>query len=361
MKKQILLLMILGLFFISVTAQKISKPTKTSVPPTPSQVKLIQKGIDLHDAKRYDEAIEIYQQVLEENPDCTTALYELALSFYAAKDLEMTKETAYKLVQYKGKEGVLGYGLFANALDDQGKPADAIKIYQSAIEQFQDDPEYIEHLSSLYYNLGVTYTRQKKYNEARQVLKKSVEANFRYASPSYLLGEVYFGSKYKIPAFLAASRLISLEINSQRTARSVAIILDVLKPAKKDDKGNINIFMDLNAPKDEGDFTAFDLFLGTLTTVKTDKDKKKSENEIFADAIDTLIALIDESKDIKSTFVGKTYVPFMSEMKKKGYVKHFAYLVLQQNGNKEAEQWLIDQGQSTIDFLNWAKSYNLKK
>jgi hypothetical protein len=46
-------------------------------------------------------------------------------------------------------------------------------------------------------------------------------------------------------------------------------------------------------------------------------------------------------------------------MKKQGYAKHFAYLILQQSGNKDAEKWLIDEGQRTLDFFNWAKSYQL--
>lgn len=360
MKQKLILMFILGVLCFSANAQKISKPTKTSVPPTPAQEKILLEGIKLHDSNKFDEAIATYLGLLDENPDYTTAIYELGLSYYAKKDYKKTLETAYRLVQYKGKDGVLGYGLFANALDDQGKPEDAIKIYQSAIKQLKDDPEFQEHLASLYYNIGVTYVRQKKYNEARQELKKAVENNFQYASPSYLLSEVYFASKYKIPAFLAASRLLSLEINSTRSARATAIIMDILKPAQKDEKGNIQIFMDLNAPKDEGDFGMFDLFLGTLTTLDKDEDKNKTENEKFADSVSTLIALLEENKDLKKTFVGKTYIPFMKEMKQKGYVKYFAYLLLQQKGNKDAEKWLVDEGQKTIDFLNWAKAYKLK-
>jgi hypothetical protein len=50
----------------------------------------------------------------------------------------------------------------------------------------------------------------------------------------------------------------------------------------------------------------------------------------------------------------------MVDMKKNGYSKIFAYLVLQQSGNKQAEKWLVEQGQKTVDFINWAKAYQLK-
>lgn len=358
MKKITLRILFIGLFCISITAQtKLGKPTLTATEPTAQQKLLIDEAIALHDQKNYDAAINIYQRVLKENPDCDLAIYELAFSYYAKKDFPNALETAYKLVQYKGNRGILGYGMLANIVDDQGKPKEAINIYLSAIKALENDPAYKAHLSNLYFNLGVTYTRQKQAKEARQALKTAVLHDFKYPSPNYILAEVFIATKYKIPALLAAGRFLTLEINTQRASRAAAIFLDVLKAAEKDEKGNINIFLDLDAPKDEGDFGAMDLFLGTLTAVKTEKDKNKSKIEIFADAVDTVIALLSEDKKLGSTFVGRTYLPFMVELKKQGYTKHLAYLILQQNGNKEAEEWLIDSGPKTLAFLNWAKSY----
>jgi tetratricopeptide (TPR) repeat protein len=359
MKKNIYLAILFCLVSsLIVSAQKISKPTLTPTAATESQKQLIEEGIKLHDQKRYDEAIKKYEQVLKENPNNDFALYELALSYYYKKDMRASVETAYKLTQYKSATGVLGFGLIANVMDDSGKPKEAIGIYQKAIKELEDEPEFQPHLSSLYYNLGITHFRQKQYKEAREASKKAVQLNFSYPSPNYLLAVIYQGTRYKVPSLLAAARLISLEVNTQRTKQSADIFLDILKGAKKDEKtGSINIFLDLDAPKDEGDFAMYDLILGTLTTVKEEKDKNKSENEIFADAVDTLISLLAEDKKLQSTFVGKTYVPFMVEMKKKGFSKTFAYLVLQQSGNKEALKWLVENEQQSINFIKWAKSY----
>jgi tetratricopeptide (TPR) repeat protein len=349
---------VLGLFSLSIAAQeKLSKPTLTPVEPTEAQRVVIEEGIALHDAKKYPEAIKKYQQVLKENPDCVLALYELALSFYANKDHEFALATAFKGTRYKGKELPLFYGIIANVWDDTGKPEDAIKLYQDGIKMLKDEKDFDNHISSLYYNLGVTYTRQKKFPEARESLKNAVEYNFGYASPNYMLAEIYNGTKYKVPALLAAARLISLELNSQRTGRSVEIFLGILKSAKANEKGEINIFLDMNAPKDEGDFGMYELLLGTLTTVKSEKDKNKTEEEVFADAFDSMIALLSEDKKLQKTFVGRNYIPFLTEMKKNGYSKIFAYLVLQQDGNKTAEKWLLDNAKKGMEFLDWAKAY----
>ena len=363
MKKNIYLTVLFCLILsLAVSAQKISKPTLTPTVATPAQKQLINEGIKLHDQKQYDEAIKKYEQVLKENPNNDEALYEMALSFYYKKDTNKTFELAYKLIQYKSNTGLLGYGLIGNVFDDLGKPKEAISIYQQTIKLLEKDVEYQPHVASFYYNLGITYFRQKQHKEAREASKKAVELNFAYPSASYLLAVIYHGTKYKVPALLAAARLISLEVNTERTKQSVAVFLDVLNAAKKDEKtGNINIFLDMNAPKDEGDFGTYDLILGTLTSVKAEKDKDKTENEIFAEAVDTVIALLAEDKKLTSTFIGKTYVPFMVEMKRQGLTKPFAYLVLQQNGNKEALKWLVENEQENIKFIKWARSYKPKQ
>jgi hypothetical protein len=87
----------------------------------------------------------------------------------------------------------------------------------------------------------------------------------------------------------------------------------------------------------------------------------KSEEEIFAEAIDSMIALLAEDKKLQKTFVGRNYIPFMAEMKKNGYTKIFSYLILQQDGNKTAEKWLLENSKKGQEFLDWAQAYKPAK
>ncbi len=354
----VLCIALLSLVSLDVDGQKPVKPTLTPKPATAEQDQAIRQGIALHDAKRYNEAIEKYEKVLAENPDCTLAIYELSLSLYAKGDRTKAMETAYRGSKYKADELPLFYGMMANAIDDVGKPEEAIKLYRDAIKMLEDDRSFDKHQSSLYYNLGVTYVRQKKYVEARSELKKAVEYNHAYASPHYLLAVVYNGTKYKIPAVLAASRLISLEVNSQRSRQAAAIIAAAIKAPEKDEKtGSFNIFMDMSAPKDEGDFAMYDLMLGTLLVRNEKDDKGKSDQQMFVEAMDTLVALLSEDKKLRSTFVGKTYVPFLVELKKKGLTTPFAYLVLHHTGDKVALAWLNENPSKLSALTDWAKDY----
>jgi tetratricopeptide (TPR) repeat protein len=344
----------------AVSAQKIAKPTLTPVDATESQRALIDEGIRLHDKQDYDSAIKKYELVLAANPDCTLAMYELAMTLYTKGDTEKAVAMAVRGSKYRASELPLFYMTIANALDDVGKAKEAIEIYREALGILKSEKGMDAHLSSLEYNLGVTYVKQKQYKEARTELKKAVEYNNSYASPHYLLAEVFAGSNYRVPAFLSAARLVSLEYNSQRTDRAVQIIRSVLKEAKKDEKtGNFNIFLDMNSPADEGDFGGIELFLGTLMIAKDDKAKARTEEERFTDAVDTLIALIAENKKLKGTFVGENYIPFVVEMRSKGHTSAFANIVLYKSGNSGALKWLTENTPKMTAFLQWAKDYQL--
>ena len=361
MKKHLFLLaVVIAATALLASAQKLPKPTQLSNSLTEAQQKLMNDGIKLHDAKQYDGAIAIYDKILAENPDATTVIYEKSLSFYTKGDREKAMEVAYVGAKYKSDELALFYGMMANCLDDVGKGEEAIKIYRQAEEMLKSDVGMQHHLSSVYYNLGVTYVRQKNYPAAKTELKRSIETNYSYASPHYLLSVVYNGTKYKVPAFAAAARFIALEFNTQRSSNAAALVRSVLRPAAKDPAtGNINIFVNMDEPKDEGDYGMYGLFLGTMGIPKDDKDKKKTEAELFVDSVDTLIGLLAEDKKLTKTFVGKNYVPFLAEMKKNGYVKPFGYMVLYISGSQEAKTWVDSNDAKLGEFMKWAKAYQL--
>jgi len=297
---------------------------------------------------------------LAENPECVAAMYELALSLENKGAKLEAVELAYKGTKYISTELPLFYVLIANALDDAGKPDDAINIYRDGLKLLQAETRFGKYRSSLNYNLAVTFVRQKKYTDARQALKSAVADDPLYPSPHYLLAIVFNGTKYKIPGMLAAARLVSLEYNTQRTVASAGVIVDLLKPASKDPKsGNITINLDFFAPKDEGEFGMYEMMLPTLTTIKDKDDQKKTANQLFIESIGTVISLLSEDKKLKDTFVGKNYIPFMVELKKGGHIDAFGNIVIFINNgnNDEAKRWIDGNETKLRAFLDWAKTY----
>ena len=358
MKKILFSFSLLILFPLIVSAQKIEKPKLTPQPPTPEQQALIKEGVTLFDQRKYDDAIVKYAQVLKENPDCPEAMYELAMTHYNKGDRVRADEVARQGAQYKSDLVPLFYTLIANVLDDNGKSAEAIEVYKDSVKLLRGNKKATRHLAEADFNLGVAYARLKQFAESRAALKEGLEANFSHVSANFVLAQIYAGTGYKIPGFLAAARFLGLEQNTPRTQRAAQTILAILKPAPKDEKtGNINIFLNLNAPKDEGDFGFMELILGTVTTVRGDDDKNKTDNEMFVDGVGTVIAILSENKDRRKSFVGKKYIPYVEALKNAGHHQAFAYVVLQQGGNKDAEKWLSANQEKVLAYFDWARGY----
>lgn len=354
------LLLFSCLLTVAISAQKLEKPSLQPSPATPAQKQLIDEGVKLHDAGKYDEAIEKYAQVLKENPDCDQAIYELAFSAQTKQDHAKALEYGYRLIKYKSNLGSADYAIIGNSLDDTGKSKEAVDFYRAALKMLNDDKTAGIPKALIGYNLGISYSRLGKFVEAREAMKNAAIANFSFASPHLALAKLFRAGKYKIPSLLAACRFVTLEQATPRAKEAVSIIREILKSPAKDEKTNsINIFMDMNAPKDEGDFGFMDLVLGTVMIIKDDKDKNKTEAEVFSDAIDTTIGILSEQKKQGSTFVGKTYIPFMAAMKEKGMNPVFSNLVLYIEGSAEAKTWLTANRDKLQALLTWSSSYQL--
>ncbi|MEO6392919.1 MAG: tetratricopeptide repeat protein [Pyrinomonadaceae bacterium] len=358
MKKLVFTIFSTLVLTISVAAQGVDKPKLTATPPTPEQAVMIREGIAFQNARQFDAAIAKYELILQANPDCTEAIYQLALAHYSKPDTAKADTIARKGAQYKSDQLPLFLTLIAHNLDEARKPSDAMKLYKEAIKLLKDKSERRLDYAEANYNLAFAQVRQKQYDEAKATLKVSLTANSGHASSNYQLMEIYYGTLYKMPALLAATRLLGVERDTPRSKRAAEIFLDILKPAKKDGQtGNINIFLNMDAPKDEGDFGMYELFLGTITTVRGDDDKGKSDNEMFADGVSSIFAIVTEDKDLPKSFVGKTYSPYLAAMKDAGHVQTFAYVVLQLGGNADATKWVEANSGKVNAFFSWAKNY----
>ena len=365
MKKLVTAAAILFALSISAISQRIEKPTLSATPCTDIQQAIIDTGIQLHDAKKYDEAIGKYLQVMEDNPSCTPALYELSMTYYMKGDKNKAIETALKGSKYTSPELPLFYLTLGNALDDLKKYDAAVTLYNDAIKILEKNKDMRAHLSSLHYNLGVSFRRQLKEKEAREEIKRAIQTNEVYASPHFQLADIFFQGKYKVPAILAAARFVSLEYNTDRTRRAAAVIIQIMgrTSAKKNSDDKIVINLDFGSPTDEGDFGSAELILAMTDALnKSDDSKTKNltEEEKFAERIDSLITFLDpKDKKLKGTFSAAQYFPFMLEMKRLGYVKPFSYIVLLQSGNANALPWLRENEAKTVEFINWSKNYSV--
>ncbi|RYZ47357.1 MAG: tetratricopeptide repeat protein, partial [Proteobacteria bacterium] len=73
---------------IAAPASPASAPTTASlVPKNASLQKIYRKAMEAYDAKRYDEAVDLFGQVLTKQPDHTSSKIFLARSLYQQKNI----------------------------------------------------------------------------------------------------------------------------------------------------------------------------------------------------------------------------------------------------------------------------------
>ena len=360
MTKRVLLSTLIALLaFTSVIAQKIESPKLTPTPSTDSQRRLINEGIALHDRGDYDGAIAKYQEVLRESPDNDWALYELAFSYQMKKDYRKSLDIAYKGMQYKSDKVTGFYVLIGNNLDELGESKKAIDVYKQGIK-LQPDTQM------LYYNLALTYSRLNEFEEARKNFKTSAYLNPNHASSHAALAQLFQRNRYRTPALFAVMRFLVLEPKSRRATNAYKIFSELLRGgvSQGQNAGQINIFVDMDAKKDEGDFGAVELALSlTKAAGATEKNKDKSEAQQLVDQLNTFLAIVSETdpKGDKSKFTWRYYIPYFIELKNRNYVEPFAYYISQASDINGVAEWVKANESKVNEFVSWSKSFQWPK
>ena len=352
--------LLLTLFLITTAvAQQIDPPKLVPVASTESQTQVIREGVALHDRGDYPGAIAKYEAVLKENPDNVLAMYELAFSLSENKEYQKALDMAYKGAKYQSDLLTGFYLSIGNNLDLLGEPKKAIEVYKKAIKLQPDD-----HL--LHYNLAVTYNSMSNPDEAKKSLKKAMLVNGNHPSSHLLLGTIWYRTRYKTPAMFAASRFLILEPRSRRSVSALAMLQEILRGGVREGQkpGEISILVDAATNKDEGDFGFVDMTLGlTKAAGMLEKNKSKSEVQLFVEQLDTVLAIIGESdaKGDKTKFTWKYYIPYFTEMKKKNYVEPFGYYISQTSNFAGVTEWLDANTARVNEFLSWSKNYQWPK
>jgi Tfp pilus assembly protein PilF len=324
---------------------------------TPAQEATINTGIELHDKGQYDEAIAKYQEVLKENADNVTAIYEMAYSYMEKKDYDRSVEAARRGVQYKSELRPMFYEMIAAAFDNKGQPKQAIETYRQAIASEPNS-------ALLYYNMAVTYRdKVKDPVAARQALKQATMVDPGYAPALMLLAQWFDAEGYRTQALLTTSRLMVVDPSLGAYSLWRRTLKDPENPMMagvQQDADMRRIPVRSQAPKtDEGDFTAMDALIPPSYQEMLDRvEEGTSEIESLVEQVDVLIdALARQAPPKRPSFVDQQYVPFFVALREKGYVQPFVYWASQRAPMAGVRDWLKGNDARVREFKTWAAQY----
>ena len=135
---------------------------------------VLNNAARLHEQGRLDEAEAMYRQLLEIAPEQTDVLHLLGMLALQKKSFDSAIELLYKAVRLA--PDVVAYEFtLAQALQDSGRPKEALEHYKSVLAKDDSLPE-------TYHNMGIIYRFQGDADEAKRLFRKAIELRPDFSS-----------------------------------------------------------------------------------------------------------------------------------------------------------------------------------
>ena len=128
------------------------------------------KGIELQQADKRDEAIDVFRGVLKGNPGNVNAMHQLALCFWHDKDRMEDAEALLRRATQLAADFTRAWLALSALLMEMNKHIDAIETYEKATEL---EPENAQAWGGL----GIAYGRAMYPEKAVQAFKRSIAIN----------------------------------------------------------------------------------------------------------------------------------------------------------------------------------------
>jgi uncharacterized protein len=307
---------------------------------------LIKKGVELHDAEKYDEALSYYNQVHENDTNFGLATAEKAFAYYAKKDYA----NAIKLCEEALKIGTDFdkniYITLGSAYDDSGNQQKAIEVFDKGISEFPKN--YL-----ILFNKAVTLVKQEKFQEAAYTFQKTIELNPFHASSHLRLGQLAEQEGELTKAILCYNTFLVVEPASERSL-AVLNMLDLLCSKKYDDSKAKGI--KLSSTGD--DFKEIEVLLRKQLALNSNyKLESKADFPVIRQNQALLSYLVNHKG--KEGFWEKFYVPFYAKIYSNKLFETFSYFLLVSSSNEKIKSLVNKNNSNITKFVDWkATEYN---
>lgn len=144
---------------------------------------LFEAGIRAHKSGRLQEAVRLYQHVLNYDANNLGALNNLGLLFAEMKELERSEELLKRVIG-RAPHNVNAYSTLGTVLNAQRKFDEAIACCERGLRISPDNNQLLSTLASGLGGAG-------KYDQAIALLTKRIRTRPRYAEGRYLIGTLY--------------------------------------------------------------------------------------------------------------------------------------------------------------------------
>lgn len=213
--------------------------------PLVNSAEVIRKGVELHDAGKYKDAIAMYNTVSKSDTNYADILHETILSQYADSNYdgaEKTIKVAMDMFPEKKNEWMT---FLADIYDDTRREDKAIGIYDEILGANKYD--YLT-----FFNKGVSLFRQEKLDDAIKCFQQCVMLNPYYASGHYYLGLAALHKGNLVESLMSFSTTLLISPGGNKYKKTLVLLValsqmndDVMNYVKKYKPGREDNFQDL--------------------------------------------------------------------------------------------------------------------
>jgi len=295
---------------------------------------LIHLGIEYHDAKEYEKAINSYREALEIDPDSEIANYEIAISLTESGAYYSAIEYCDRLIDRSDKYATLAYNTKGSCLNYLGKTEEAIQNYLEGIEK---DPEFY----LLHYNLGLAYRTLEEHEKAKEAFLIALDLNPQYAGSHLNLARTMMSLGRRVESLLSFYYFLFMEPNTERSEIAYNSIHLLLNDPNTYSAG-------IDDP-----FHSMDEMLSEIAKLSLEKDKT-GDMEIFIRTTGALFTALGnyQKKNATKGLWWEFYVPLFSSMASSNYTDVFCHYI-SHLFNSSSEEWLRRSATKVKLFNDW--------
>lgn len=313
----------------------------------------MSQGIGYHDEGKYDEAIGMYKKALELDPKSTVTNYEISLTYFTKQDWAKAIEYGKNVINLKAGNRLEAYVVLGSSYDMLGDTKNAISKYVKGLKEFPQN-----HL--LNYNLALTYYNSGNQEKAEKVVIKAINLKPTHGSSHLLLSAIMNNKGSRVQSLLPLYYFLMIEPTSKRSNQNYQSLKSKLGfgVVQKDEK---NISVNLSMPKgNESEFGAADMMISLTAASKyLEKNKGKTELELFTEANKNLFSILGELKGKKDGFWWDFYVTSFYDLVNSDNVEAFSYYISQSENSDLINKWMTDNSTKILSLTNWIEKKHM--
>jgi len=300
---------------------------------------LLKQGVTLNDAGKFAEAVAKYDEVLKTEPNNMTAMYEKGFSLSIAGKNDEAIPCFEKVIA--SRQIANAYVALANIYDNRNDFVQAEKYYQQGIAAF---PNY----GSLWFNLGLSYMRQKKYSQAEAAAIESIKLNPKHVASYQVYGyATYFQGKSAM-ALMGISNFLMFNPSPQQARVGATIVRQITNGVPNSGTDPLAKIQQETIAKAVGAAT-------------TGKANLKAVDSVSLQLTSAFKAIKEQSGQYSSPFFEKFFGDFFGAMANSNYMDVFAHVITVSLSPQENLAWLKSHIDDAKAFNVWLSAQKRQK